>query len=252
MIISVFGKNGSGKTTISTHLAKYLSMQNKFVAVISLETRYGSLQRSLGIKVPEEKSMINALSQEDIKQYFTKYNDNMYILSLSDVDDITKYDAINNLTKDEKILTEFILKIRDLFDYVIVDVTERIIDNFTFFMIKNSDKLINIIESRPETLSFALSHKEILSTLIQEKNIINLLNKHDESVINLSTIQNTYGNIDININFDLNVIKNERENILNKHLISNMSNIYKLVNDTYINNNLEEQKQGLLNKILRR
>ena len=158
MIISVFGKNGSGKSTVAIHLSQYLSMQNKFVGLISLERRYGSIQRSLGVTVPESRSILNALSQEDIKEYFTKYNDSMYILSLADEDDITKYDAITKLTKDEKILLDFFKKLNQLFDYVIIDLTEMIIDNFTYFAIKHSEKLINITESRPEALSFSESH----------------------------------------------------------------------------------------------
>ena len=125
MIVSVFGKNGSGKSTVAIHLSQYLSMQNKFVGLISLERRYGSIQRSLGVTVLESRSILNALSQEDIKEYFTKYNDSMYILSLADEDDITKYDAITKLTKDEKILLDFFKKINQLFDYVIIDLTEK-------------------------------------------------------------------------------------------------------------------------------
>ena len=247
MIVSVFGKNGSGKSTVAIHLSQYLSMQNKFVGLISLERRYGSIQRSLGVTVLESRSILNALSQEDIKEYFTKYNDSMYILSLADEDDITKYDAITKLTKDEKILLDFFKKINQLFDYVIIDLTEMIIDNFTYFAIKHSEKLINITESRPEALSFSESHKSVIQSLIDKNNIIEIINKHDESIINLPTIENIYGKVDMVINFDFNILKNERENIINKKLCQDMKSLEYLINNRKV-----ENKKSIISKILRR
>ena len=247
MIISVFGKNGAGKTTISTHLAKYLSDNNNFVGIISLEMRYGSLQRSIGVKVSQEKSIINALTQSDIKDYFTRYSDNIYICTLSDADDITKYDAIYNIAKDEKIISEFFNKIKEAFDYVIIDLTEMVIDNFTYFSIKNSDKLINVTESRPESIAFANSHKDILNTFLNEKNIINVINKHEESIINKTTIQEIY-DADFFIDFDSSAIKDERQNTINKYILSKMSVLYKNIETVSTDN----KKTNIFSKILRR
>lgn len=247
MIISVFGKNGSGKTTISTHIARALADKNHFVGIVSIESRYGSIQRSLGIKINEDSSIINAIIQiNDIKKYFVEYTKNIYVLSLSDFDDITKYDALNNISKDDNILSSFLSKLNKSFDYVIIDLTEMIIDNLTFFMAKNSDKLLNIIESRPESIAFADAHKNILKTIINENKIINVLNKHDESIINKNSIQRIYGNIDFVLDFDLSIIKDERENNINKYVLKNMQSILSQIQN---NNIIEKNKGNVFSKI---
>lgn len=248
MVISVFGKDGSGKTTIATHLAKVLSDKNKFVGIVSLEMRYGSIQRSLGINISEDKSIINALTQSDIRNYATRYTDNIYVFSLSDTDDITKYDALQNIAKDENILLGFLKKLNESFDYVVVDLTEMVIDSLTYFMIKNSDKLINVFESRAEQISFAQSHNHILHSLTGENNIINVLNKHDEAIINKSTIKDIC-DFDITIDFNTDIIKDERQCKLNKYLLKQVNEITQLVENKNVNNN---KKSNVFLKILGR
>lgn len=229
MIISVFGKNGAGKTSIAIHLAKAYAQKNKFVSVVSLEMRYGSLQRSMAVDVAEEKSIINILTQDDIKDYFTRYDDNIYIASLANADDITKYDAINNLAKDDTILAAFIKKLDSNFDITIIDLTELIIDPFTFFVIKNSDYFINVTESRADGLAFANSHKEIIASIIDNEKVINVINKHDEAIVNLNTIKSVYGEIDVCINFSIDDIKKERENKLSKNLLEKSEQIMQII-----------------------
>ena len=248
MVISVFGKDGSGKTTIATHLAKVLSDKNKFVGIVSLEMRYGSIQRSLGINISEDKSIINALTQSDIRNYATRYTDNIYVFSLSDTDDITKYDALQNIAKDENILLGFLKKLNESFDYVVVDLTEMVIDSLTYFMIKNSDKLVNIFESRAEGIAFEESHKHILHSLINKDNIINVLNKHDEAIINKSTIKDIC-DFDITIDFNTDIIKDERQCKLNKYLLKQVNEITQLVENKNVNNN---KKSNVFSKILGR
>lgn len=254
MIISVFGKNGAGKTSIATHLAHNLAQDNKFTSVVSLEMRYGSLQRSLGITVPDSKSIINVLTQDEVNSYFTIYEDNIYIASLANCDDITKYDAINNLAKDENILSSFMKKLKSSFDYSIVDLTELIIDPFTFFMIKNSDYLINVTESRPEGVAYANSHKDLISSVIDKNKVINVLNKHDEGIINLKTVKSLFDDIDVCIAFSLDDIKKERENKLSKNLLEKTKEIMLIIEKRNENAVFEEKtyKNNILKKLLRR
>lgn len=248
MLISVFGKNGSGKTTTAMHLAQAISEKNKFAAIVSLEMRYGSLQRSLNVKVNEERSIINALTQNDIQNYSTRYTDNIYIFSLSDADDITKYDALQNIAKDDNTLYSFFNNLNEKFDYVIVDLTEMLLDRLTYFFVKNSDRLLNIFESRAESIAFEEAHKHILNSLISEEKIINILNKHDESIINKSTLLDIC-NFSLAIDFDTNIIKDEREGHINKALLKKMNEVLKFIE---IKNTSIDSKKNIFSKILGR
>lgn len=253
MIISVFGKNGAGKTSISIHLAKAFAQKNNFVSIVSLEMRYGSLQRSIAVDVAEEKSIINILTQENIKDYFTRYEDNIYIASLANTDDITKYDAINNLAKDDTILAAFIKKLNSCFDITIIDLTELIIDPFTFFVIKNSDYFINVTESRADGLAFANSHKEIIASIIDNEKVINVINKHDEAIVNLNTIKSIYGDVDVCIDFNIDDIKKERENQLSKNLLEKGEELMKIIEKRNgCQDNKEEVKPKMTKEVFKK
>ena len=49
------------------------------------------------------------------------------------------------------------------------------------------------------------------------------------------------------INFDFNILKNERENIINKKLLQDMKSLEYLINNRKV-----ENKKSIISKILRR
>ena len=198
MVISVFGKSGSGKTTVATHLAKYLSNLGYFVGIISAEIRYGDVQRRLGIKIEDGKSLLNAIiDYKNSQNYFSRITDNLYLLSVHDGSTIKEYEDIvkilgtreNQTAEQVNRIHSFVESVSGIFDFLIVDCTDRINDTITYSFISKSDKVFNIIESSVSGVTFCNAHK-YLGEFDFYKNKINILNKHYEKAINRSTIEN--------------------------------------------------------------
>lgn len=198
LIISVFGKDGAGKTTLATHLAKYYSGNNYFVGIISTETRYGSLQRVLGVEVTEKQSLLQAiLDPNQASKCFTKVNDNMYVLSMADITTIKDYDTATALLGNQnkqseeqnKRVEKFIDNVKDVFDILIIDCTDRITDVLTYTFLSKSDKIINIIQSNLDGVAYETAHLMFNDLAIFQNKKINVLNKHYEKIINQATIE---------------------------------------------------------------
>ena len=197
MVISIFGKSGAGKTTTATHLGKFLSDKGYFVGIISAEIRFGDIQRRLNTKVSESKTLLNAIiDYKNAENYFTKVNENLYILSVHDTSTIKEYEDIvkilgtkENQSKEQiNRIHQFVDSVSDIFDYLIIDCTDRINDIITFAFASTSDKVIHLIESNISGITFCNAHK-YLNEFDFYKNKINILNKHYEKAINKSTIE---------------------------------------------------------------
>lgn len=226
MILCVFGKGGSGKTAISTHLGNHLSKDNNFVGIIGADTRYGVLQRRLGKKIPMEKSLsIAILDNNSPNKYFEKINDNMYILSMADNEDILSYQNM-----DKTLIDEFVNKTKSKFDHLIIDCTDRATDPITLSFIQHADKIINVVESSLDGILFLNSHKKLFeSQLFKDKEIF-VLNKHIEENINLSNIEEiSKVKMDVVISYKDTIRDNSFKCEEDKYLSEKVSEIYNVL-----------------------
>ncbi len=239
MVISIFGKSGSGKTTVATHLGKFLSDKGYFVGIISAEIRYGDIQRRLSTKVNESKTLLNAIiDYKNAENYFTKVNENLYILSVHDTSTIKEYEDIVKIlgTKEsqskEQInrIHQFVDSVSDIFDYLIIDCTDRINDIITFAFASTSDKVINLVESNISGVTFCNAHK-YLNEFDFYKNKINILNKHYEKAINKATIESLIEEkIDIAIPYRESTVMNNIVAKVDEKLMVEMKKIDDLLN----------------------
>lgn len=79
MIISVFGKSGSGKSTIALNLAKRIVENKKTVGIISTELRYSDISKLFSIEVEEKKSLINAiLDHANVFDYYSQISEGLW------------------------------------------------------------------------------------------------------------------------------------------------------------------------------
>lgn len=253
LIISVFGKDGAGKTTIATHLAKKYSGNNYFTGVISTETRYGSLQRVLGVEVTEKQSLLQAiLDPNQASKCFTKVNDNMYVLSMADITTIKDYDTATALLGNQNKQTEeqnkrvekFIDNVKDVFDILIIDCTDRITDVLTYTFLSKSDKIINVIQSNLDGVAYETAHLMFNDLAIFQNKKINVLNKHMEKIINQSTIEKLLQEqIHMAISYDSVFI--ELDGKINKKLTKELVAIDQIIHQDNDNKEQKEkQKKG--------
>lgn len=184
---SVFGKEGAGKTTIAISLAECLNNLGYKTLLISAETRFGIIQRRLNVEIEKNKSMyFGFLGEYKDKSFYKRVKENLYITSLSDEDDITSYNKI-----EDKIIKDSINEMNLDFDYIIVDCTSRATDDLTYQFLKESDYIINVVESSIDGMLFQNAHDKLFKSDIFKDKTIDVLNKHNENLINLQTIERT-------------------------------------------------------------
>lgn len=252
MIISIFGKDGAGKTTIATHLAKYYSDKNFFVGLISTETRYGSIQRVLGVEVTEKQSLLQAiLDPQMASKCFTKVNDNMYVLSMADITTIKDYDTATALLgnqnkqteEQEKRVERFINNVKDVFDILIIDCTDRVTDVLTYTFLSQSDKIVNVIQSNLDGVAYETAHLMFNEMAIFQNKKINLLNKHCEKIINQASIEKLLQEkIALSIPYDSLFI--ETDGKINKKISKELILLDKFIHDNKEKELTDQKKKG--------
>jgi len=91
-VISFFGSGGSGKSTVAINTAITLAKQDKMVCVLGANTLYGSTQRHLGVDIPKDKSLTQAIlrpTMDVIKKCVVHAKGaDIFIVSLSNSDDV--------------------------------------------------------------------------------------------------------------------------------------------------------------------
>ena len=249
MIISIFGKDGAGKTTIATHLAKYYSDKNFFVGLISTETRYGSIQRVLGVEVTEKQSLLQAiLDPQMASKCFTKVNDNMYVLSMADITTLKDYDTATALLGNQNKQTEeqnkrverFIDNVKDVFDILIIDCTDRVTDILTYTFLSQSDKIVNVIQSNLDGVAYETAHLMFNEMAIFQNKKINLLNKHCEKIINQASIEKLLQEkIHTSIAYDSSFL--ETDGTINKKIIKDITTLDGIIHQE---ESSEKKKKG--------
>lgn len=117
-IITVWGANGSGKTTVAANLAAALADRDLMVGIISSKLTYGELQSIFGKRIEPEKGIYKAISNGcNTKNMFEATdNPNLFILSPPNVFDGMLLTAISADT-----VKELIEDSRIRFDYIIID-----------------------------------------------------------------------------------------------------------------------------------
>lgn len=119
-IISIWGNNGSGKTTFAVNLAGVLASHDYLIGLISSNMHYGNLQIFYGQSVQPEKGLLRALSDDNpnIGEKFTEYEESKNVFFLSAPNHYTGLfcDSIS-LQNVERLMTDASL----VFDILIVD-----------------------------------------------------------------------------------------------------------------------------------
>lgn len=83
-IITTWGAGGSGKTVTAVNLALAFAEQNYITGLISSNLLYGELQSMLGITIPEERSLPQAISKGTTKDCFVQIpaNSHLYLMEI--------------------------------------------------------------------------------------------------------------------------------------------------------------------------
>ncbi len=181
-VIAVWGKNGSGRSTIATNLAVFLAKQGNLVGLVGASKTYGSIQHYLGIDIPEEKSLKNALesiNEDDIVKCFVQHSKvkDLFILSLSNSDNCLKLRSIK-----EDVGKRLFLNTKDKFDHFIIDCTENFTDTITMIGCQFADCILEIIKPTIQSAVFRKSQDELLESLKFKEKLISIANSNKDLI----------------------------------------------------------------------
>lgn len=190
-VIYTIGANGVGKSSLIVCISKVLSLLNKKILIIDLDSLNNSIHTILGVKLPQEKII--------------KINKNIDIISFK------------NLNKEINI---WIIKNRKKYDYIFID--SNYYENIKYNEIKN----IEIINNSNYLLTISGTNlleinktMNIIDNYIQktENKLLIIFNKYNNYSINLNILKKIFNIKEIKI---LGVIKDNKKynDLINKNI----------------------------------
>lgn len=140
-IITVWGVNGSGKTTTAVNLAMAIAERGFMVGIISSKLYYGELQGLFGKRVEADKGTYCAILKGcNTKNKFAETeNPNLFFLSVHNSFDGMLLTAISGETIKE-LIDDAVIR----FDYIIIDGNEELNNPVSSIGLTMADKIINV------------------------------------------------------------------------------------------------------------
>lgn len=177
-VISIWGKGGAGKSTITANLASHLAKEGHVVGILGTSKTYGSIQHYFGMQIAKDKSLkraLNVYEEEDIVKRFSQHPTikNLFVLSLSNDEDCM---SIGSITEDEG--KRLILNTKDAFDYYIIDCTESFKDTLTLLGLIYADKVIEIVKPTIQGTAFRMAHADLMDSLKITDKLVSITNNN--------------------------------------------------------------------------
>lgn len=186
--IIIDGNSGSGKSSISKILAKYIASKNKKVLIIEFKNDIGRIINK------------NTFKEDTYIKNIEKVGINEYILS----DFISFFNKLNilNIYEIEKLIEE----LKNKFEYIIFDFSKNDSKKYEKIFLKRADKILFIIEGNIISIFNAVNtlEKYINDYNISKNNIKIIVNKFNNYCINIEEIQEYFYDISIITNLIYN------------------------------------------------
>ena len=198
-IITVFGANGSGKTTVAANLG-YILSQKYIVGIISANTSCGTIQHLFGVAIDETHGLYELMvAKADVGKVFMPCpnNKNLFILSLANNHDCLKL-ADEESSLDGQTAKAILAEMKEMFNFIIVDCDTDVNNPLSIYSITYADKIINVIKPTVIGTAFLNAYKPLFSALeICDDKIIHIAN-NDKNYVGARNIEKT-ANIKINM-----------------------------------------------------
>lgn len=177
-IITVWGANGSGKTTVAVNLAAALADRELMVGIISSKLTYGELQSVFGKRVEQDKGIYKAISNGcNTKNMFEATNNpNLFILSPPNVFDgmlltVISGDTVRELVEDSTIR----------FDYIIIDGSEELNNPVSSIGLTMAYKVIRVYKVCAKDCIWHKAMENLTDLLHLRNKTITVINGYDKS-----------------------------------------------------------------------
>ena len=176
-LIAVWGKNGTGKSTIAVNAAVCMAKNGFKTAVVGANRFYGSIQHYFGMSFSDEESLRRMLIRGNeiaIQPYFKEYElmNGLFLSSLSDADDCTGYRKFGGERS-----ARFLNLVKRSFQCAIIDCEESIEDPISMLALTLSDRIIYCMKPNIQSVAFTTAHENLVEGLHIEKKITAVMNE---------------------------------------------------------------------------
>ena len=200
-IITVWGANGSGKTTVAVNLAAALADRDMMVGIISSKLTYGELQSVFGKRIEPEKGIYKAISNGcNTKNMFEATdNPNLFILSPPNVFDgmlltAISADTVKDLIEDSTIR----------FDYIIIDGSEELNNPGSSIGLTLSNKIIRVYKVCAKDCIWHKAMENLTDLIHIRSKTITVVNAYDKSCDKMAFLNG----LDVKPDFELPFVSN--------------------------------------------
>jgi len=219
-IITIWGANGSGKTTVAVNLAAALADRDYMVGIISSKLLYGELQSFFGKRVEPEKGIYKAISNGcNTKNMFeTTDNPNLFILSPPNVFDgmlltAISADTVKDLIEDSTIR----------FDYIIIDGSEELNNPVSSIGLTMSNKIVRVYKVCAKDCIWHKAMENLTNLIHIRSKTITVINAYDKSCDKLAFLNGINIKPDFELPYIVNcpVLANSGKLVYNSKLVNN-------------------------------
>ncbi len=188
LVIAVWGKNGSGRSTVASNLAVCLAGKGYLVALVGASKAYGSIQHYLGMEVLEEKSIkkaLEAVNEDDMVKSFVQHKrlKDLFVMSLSNTENCLRLKTV----KEEE-GKSLLINTKDKFNYYIIDCTESFGDTLTTLGCRYADRVVEVIRPSIQAAAFRAAHRELIDGLKLAPKLIPVAN-NNKNLIDINELE---------------------------------------------------------------
>ena len=248
-IITLFGPSNVGKTITIINIAKILENKYKKILIIDFDLNKPNINNFLGIKKTIKNNFVKINNLENIKNNFVKINNleniknNLnkllikYNKKIEIISGLKNYfnNQINNIEKINLNIFEIFKYLKNIYDFILIDIGTENKKEINNILIKNSDLNFLLIEGN----LIGINKAKILINNLYDKNNFNLIiNKKDKYCVDLKILNIIFEN------------KNKIQIVKYNKYFSNLIN--KNFKNIYLNKkiNLEKIYKNIINKII--
>lgn len=201
-IVTVWGANGSGKTSIAANLGIALAARNLMVGIVSSKLYYGELQGIFAKRVEDDKGIYNAIANGcNTKNMFENAASNLFFLSVPNGFDAMLLTALSGETAKE-LIEDAAMR----FDYIIIDGSEELNNPISSIGLTMSHRIIVAHRASTKDCLWQASMENTSGLLNLSDRMVHVLNGYDKTCDKMVYMSN----VGVKFAFELPYVENGR------------------------------------------